>query len=169
MDNGVNINKKTVLSSFVWKMLERVCSQGINLVVQIILARILLPKDFASLAIIVAITNYAAIFVQTGLATAIIQKKDIDDVDVSSLLTASLCIALIFYIILYYLSPSLSAYYCLPKLKWALRVLSLILFFNAFNSIQTAILSRRMHFKTQFVRTSVAVIISGTVGIVMAC
>ena len=72
-----NISRSSIVNSLVWKFLERIFSQGMNLFVQIILARLLLPKDFGSLALIVAITNYAAIFVQSGLATTIVQRKNL--------------------------------------------------------------------------------------------
>ena len=168
MGNNETITKKKVVGSFLWKLMERLFSQGINLVVQIILARLLLPEDFGSLAIIVAITNYAAIFVQSGLATAIVQREEIDDLDISTLLTASLGITGIFYVILFFVSPLIANFYEIQELTWALRVLSLILFLNAINSVQTAVLSRKMQFRKLFLRTIVAVPIAGAVGIVMA-
>ena len=149
-------------------MLERVFTQGINLVVQIILARLLLPEDFGSLAIIVAITNFAAIFVQSGLGTAIVQKSGLNEKDVETLFSASLGIALFFYIILFFGASWIASYYNSPNLVWPLRVQSIVLFLNAINSIQTALLARNMRFKTLFLRSVIAVPIAGTVGIIMA-
>ncbi len=163
-----SIGRNTIINSLLWKFLERGFSQGINLVVQIILARILFPKDFGALAILVSITNYLGLFVQSGLSTAIIQKKNLEENDVSTLLTSSLVVALVLYIILFFLAPWIADIYVMPHLIWPLRVLALILFFNAINSIQIAILSRRMDFKSIFIRTAIAVPISGIVGIVMA-
>lgn len=168
MEKIPQITKGKVTVSLWWKLLERGSSQGINLVVQIVLARLLLPSDFGSLAIMVAITNYAAIFVQSGLATAIVQKKDLQPKDVSTLLTASLSVAGVIYVVLYFISPWIAEQYGLPSIIWPLRVLALILFLNAFNSIQTALLSRSMNFKTIFVRSILAVPIAGAVGIAMA-
>ena len=91
-EENIVITKNKVAGSFVWKLLERVFSQGLSLVVQIILARILLPKDFGDVAIIVAFVNYAALFVQSGLGTAIVQKKNLDKLDIQTLMTASLSI-----------------------------------------------------------------------------
>lgn len=162
------ITTKKVYKSMAWKLLERIMSQGINLVVQIVLARILMPSDFGSLALIVAITNYAALFVHTGIGTVIIQKEDIDQIDIATLFTASLGVAFVIYVGLFFASPSIAAFYEIPVLKPALRVLALILFLNAFNSIQTAILSRKMKFKQLFLRSALAVPIAGGVGIAMA-
>lgn len=168
MANDTTITSKKVYISLAWKILERLLSQGINLVVQIILARLLFPSDFGSLAIIVALTNYAAIFVQSGIGTVIIQKEDIDEKDISTLLTVSLVVALLFYIILFFSATAVSEYYNIPVLKPALRVMSLVLFLNAINAVQTAILSRSMKFRQLFLRTAIAVPVAGVVGVALA-
>lgn len=162
------ISRNKVVNSLWWKMLERLFTQGINLVVQIILARLLLPEDFGSLAIIVAITNFAAIFVQSGLGTAIVQKADLGEKDVETLFTASLGIALVLYVGLFIGSFWIASYYNSPNLIWPLRIQSLGLFLSAINAIQTALLARKMSFKTLFFRSVLAVPIAGAVGIVMA-
>ena len=117
MATNSRIDSKVVIRSVGWKLLERFCSQGINLLVQILLARILLPADFGKLAIIMAITNYAGLFVQSGLGVAIVQKKDLDEKDVNTLLTSSLLLASVFYAIIFVFSSSFAAYYQHPDLN----------------------------------------------------
>lgn len=168
MSYEVNINRSTVSKSFFWKMFERAMSQGINLVVQIVLARIILPDHFGSLAIIVALTNYANIFVQSGISTVIIQRNNLDKKDVSTLLTFSLAIATLFYIILFFSAPFIASYYQSEILCPSLRVISLTLFLNSINSVQTGLLTRQMKFKTIFYRSIIAVPVSGITGILMA-
>ena len=142
--------------------------QGVNLIVQIVLARILMPKNFGVLAIIVAITNYAGLFVQSGISTVIVQKKDLDEDDLATLFTFSIVMAFILYIILFVLSPTISAYYNIPILKPTLRVLSLILFLNAINAVQSGLLSRKMQFKKFFLRSITSIPIAGLAGIILA-
>lgn len=168
MELNTDINKAKVVSSLIWKLFERFVSQGLSLAIQIILARLLLPEDFGSLAIIVAITNYAAIFVQSGIATALIQKKDLDDKDVSTVLISCLILASAFYTILFVAAPFIANAFESDILVPTLRIQSLVLFLNAINSVQTAILSRKMQFKRLFVRSLIAVPVSGIVGIAMA-
>ena len=168
MEEENKITGRVIAGSLLWKLLERFFSQGVNLVVQIVLARLLLPEDFSSLAIIAAITNFASVFVQTGLATALVQKEDVDEQDVNTLFTASICIAGILYVILFLLSPWIASYYRLPELKWAVRALALILFLNAVNAVQSAQYSRSMQFKKLFLRSAIAVPLSGALGIVLA-
>lgn len=168
MEHFDSVNNRVVVGSFAWKMMERIISQGINFVVQIILARLLAPEAFASLAIIVAITNYAALFVQSGLSVALIQKEDLKEIDVSTLLVSSLVIAAVFYTALFAAAPWFALYYNSAELTGELRVLAVVLFFNAVNSVQLALLQRNMEFKALFFRSLIAVLVSGSVGIGMA-
>ena len=163
-----SIGKKQVVSSLWWKMLERFLSQGVGLVVQIVLARILLPSDFGSMAIMVAIINYLGIFVQSGLSTTIIQRKNLDEEDVSSLLSMSLLLALGLYVLLFFSAPLIGRIYEMEDIIWPIRVLSVSLFLSAINSIQIGILSRHMKFRIIFSRSIMSIIIAGLVAIYMA-
>lgn len=163
-----NISKKLVINSLSWKLLERFLTQGVGLLVQIILARILLPCDFGSMAIMVAIINYFGIFVQSGLSTAVVQKKNLDDSDISSLFSISLLIALLIYVILFFCAPLIGEFYKMNDILWPIRILSINLFFAAINSIQTGILSRHMKFKVIFFRSIVSILVGGSVAIFMA-
>lgn len=148
------LTKKTsILGSIIWKASERISIQGLGLVVQIILARLLMPEDFALLAIIIAIINYFGIFVQCGLSTAVVQKKDLDTQDLSTLITSSFFIAFVIYIILFFSAPLISKFYDMGNLVIPIRVMSLSLFLYSFNSVQTGILTRNMNFKAIFYRS----------------
>lgn len=149
-------------------MLERLFAQGSSIIVQIILARLLLPSDFGSLAIILAIVNYLSVFVQSGLSAAIIQKKEISFLDINTLFTISFGIAGVLYVLLFILAPYLAAFYNDPSLTNPIRVSAILLFLFSIYSIQIGILSRNMDFKTIAIRSSVVVPISGGIGILMA-
>lgn len=167
INNGV-LTKGFVINAFWWKLTERIFSQGINLLVQVALARLLLPEDFGSLVLMVALINYANIFVQSGLGTTIIQKKEIDKKDISTLLTASLLIAFVMYSFVFFSAPYIGNYYKNTNIILPLRVLGLMLFFYSYNTIQTAVLARNMDFKSLCLRSVVAIPISGGIGIIMA-
>ena len=164
----VDVNRGKVAKSFFWKILERVFSQGIGFVVQIVLARILMPDDFGSLAIIVAFTSYATFFVASGIGTTVIQKKGLDRKDLSTLMTYTLGMASIFYVILFFIAPFIASYYNAPVLQPTLRVLALSLFLQGINSVQTGLLQRQMSFRQLFVRTLIAAPLAGAIGIFMA-
>ena len=160
--------KKNLMSSFFWKFLERTGTQGIQFVVQIILARLLTPEQFGSIAIVLVFINLAQVFVQSGFSTALIQKKNADEKDFSSIFFLSIFIASIVYIIIFLVAPYIGAFYDDRILVPILRILALTLFTGAFNSIQNAYISRKMLFKQLFKSSLVAAFISGVCGIILA-
>lgn len=162
------MQKNKIIASLIWKFLERGGTQIVQFIVSIILARILIPEDYGVVAIVLVFIAIANVFIQTGFNTALIQKKDVDDVDYSSVFYLSLFVALVLYIIIYILSPSIAEFYKQPILKPLFRVLSLTLFFGAINSIQQAIVARRMEFKNYFFSSIGGILLSALIGIIMA-
>lgn len=148
--------------------MERGSTQGIQFIVSIILARLLLPEDYGLIAIVTILTMLANVLVQNGFNTALIQKKDADEVDFSSVFYLSMLFAGLLYAILYFAAPFIADFYGSAQLIPVLRVLSLTLFFGAFNSIQNAYIARHMMFKKLFFSSLGAVIVSGVVGIIAA-
>jgi O-antigen/teichoic acid export membrane protein len=142
MENNITMDSKNtkskVLSSLMWKLLERSGTQGIQFIVQIVLARILLPNDYGIIALIAIFITVANVFVQSGFNTALIQKKDANEEDFSSVFYLSLFIAIILYALIFFASPYIAYFYKTPELISVLRVLSITLIFGAFNSIQNA-------------------------------
>ena len=124
-----------VITSFAWKMAERVLLQGLAVVVQVILARLLMPSDFAAVALINAVIHYLGLFVQSGLSTVVVQKKELDNKDISTLMTYSLCTATLLYISIFFLAPLLSNYYNVGDLILPIRVAALSLFLYSFRTI----------------------------------
>ena len=161
-------SKTTVLSSLFWKLMERGGTQGIQFIVQIVLARLLLPEDYGLIALVTIFIALANTFIQSGFNTALIQKKDADEVDFSSVLYLSLLAAGILYIVLYMSSSVIANFYQEPELTSVLRVLSITLFFGAFNSIQNAYVAKNMMFKELFFSSLGAMLISGVVGVIAA-
>ena len=76
--------KKEIINSFVWRLLERFGAHGITFIVSLILARLLDPKTYGLVALVTVITSILQVFVESGLGTALIQKKDADDIDFST-------------------------------------------------------------------------------------
>lgn len=163
-----NYNKSKVLSSLFWKLMERGGTKGIQFIVQIILARLLAPEQFGTIAIVMVFINLAQVFVQSGFNTALIQKKDADEEDFSSIFYLSLGISGILYIVIYLSAPYIAGFYDDHILVPVLRVLSLTLFAGAFNSIQNAFVSRNLLFKKLFKSSLGAILISGIIGILAA-
>ena len=160
--------KSKVISSLFWKLMERGGTQGIQFIVQIVLARILVPNDYGVIALIAIFITIANVFVQSGFNTALIQKKDANEADFSSVFYLSLLVASLLYLIFFFTAPLIASFYGESQLILILRVLSITLFFGAFNSIQNAVISKKMQFKKLFFSSLGAILVSGTVGIVSA-
>jgi teichuronic acid exporter len=160
--------KSNILSSLFWKLMERGGAQGIQFFVSIILARLLSPEEYGIIAIVMVFILLANVFVESGFNTALIQKKDADEVDFSSVLYLSLGVAIILYGIIFITAPLIASFYNQPILVKVLRVLSITLFIGAFNSIQNAYVARNMLFKKLFTSSLGSVTISGVVGIIAA-
>lgn len=163
-----NITKTEVLYSLIWKLMERGGTQGIQFIVTVVLARLLVPEEFGLIVLATIFISIAKIFVETGFNTALIQKKEADEIDFSSVFYLSIMVAGLLYLCLFLSSPYIALFFNQPEFTNVLRVLSLILFFGAINSIQIAIISRNLQFKKLFISSIGAVVLSGVVGIVMA-
>lgn len=157
-----------ILKNLLWKLLERLGVQGVQFLVSIILARLLFPSDYGLLALVLIFITIANVFVQSGLNTSLIQKKNVESIDYSSVFYLSLGIASVLYVILYCSAPLIASFYDNIGLIPVLRTLALTLFPGAFNSIQNAIVSRTMQFKRLFYSSVVAGFVSGIVGITLA-
>lgn len=148
--------------------MERFGVQGIQLLLQIILARLLSPEHYSVLAVMLIFTSLASVFVQHSFGAALIQNKDVTEEDYSSVLWVTLMIAAVCYGGLYLLAPLIAVFYEMPLLVEHLRVLGLTLFPLAFNSVQMAKAGRAMDFRKVFFSSICGLLISGTVGILVA-
>lgn len=154
--------------SFLFKLAESFGMQGVSFVVSLLLARLLEPSDYGVLTMLTVFVSVSQVFVQSGLNTALIQKKDVDEADLSSVFLVSLGIAAALYALLFALAPAIAAYFAMPQLEGALRVLALVLLPGALVSVQSAVVARQMAFRRQMICSLSATVLSGAVGVGMA-
>ncbi len=159
---------KTILSALIWKFLERFGVQGTQFVLQIILARLLDPEHYGVLSLMVIFTALANVFIQRGFNTALIQNKDVTEEDYSSVFWVTMTVAVLLYSGFFAAAPFIAQYYEMPDLVQPFRVLCLVLFPGALNSIQLAKVSRALDFKKVFRSNVAAIVVSGATGIVLA-
>lgn len=160
--------QSSIASGLAWKLLERFGVQGTQFVLQIILARILEPELYGVLSLMVIFTTLANVFIQRGFNTALIQNKDVTEEDYSSVFWVSLSVAGILYAVLFAAAPLIADLYQMPDLVRPFRVICLILFPGALNSIQLAKVSREMDFRKVFYSNIGGIVVSGVVGIIIA-
>lgn len=161
-------SKKNVIISFFWKLLERFSVQGIGLFLTLILARILSPSDYGTVAIVIVFINLASVFVDGGLSTALIQKKDSNNIDYSTIFYSSIVFSIALYSLLYIITPWIAIFLKNDSYVSMIRFLGIILVFEAINSVQRAYVSKMMLFKKLFYSSFFSLLISGTIGIYFA-
>lgn len=157
-----------VVNGLFWRFLERIGAQGVSFIVSIVLARILMPEDYGSIALITVFTTILQVFVDSGLGNALIQKKDADDLDFSTVFYVNLFLCIVIYLIVFFLAPYIAEFYNDDSLIPIIRVINLILIISGVKNIQQAYVSRNMLFKRFFYSTLLGTIGSAFVGIIMA-
>ena len=164
MDNS----RQKVISNLIWRFMERCGSQVISFVVSVVLARLLAPELYGSIALVTVITSVLQVFVDSGMANALIQKKDTDDLDYSSVFYFNLVFCLILYIGLFFAAPLISRIYKDLSLVPVIRVLGLTLVVSGVKNVQQAYVSKTMQFRRFFFATLGGTVFSAVVGIGMA-
>lgn len=162
------MNKKEVIGSLIFKFAERFSVKGLGFIIGIVLARLLSPDDFGLIAIMMVFINLSLAIIEGGLNTALVQSKEADDKDYSTVFYISASLAAIMVVVIFFSAPFIASYYKSSSLILPLRVYALSLFFGAFNSIQLAKVQREMLFKQQLKCSVIATGLSGVLGVVLA-
>jgi len=167
MSETSNIKSKA-FSGVIWKMAERMGSQFVSIIVGIILARLLTPEDYSVVAVVSIFFVFCNVFITGGLNTALIQKKDADELDFSTVLFVSLPISVIIYLIMFFAAPVIANLYNKEILVPVIRVMSLTLIITAYQGVVSAKISNDLAFKKTFIPAFVSIAISAVIGIIMA-
>ncbi len=162
------MKRGSVLSNFIWRFAERVGAQGVRLLVELVLARVLLPDDYGLIALVTVFITILNVFVDSGLGNALIQKKDADDLDFSSVFWFNIIWCIILYGLLFIISPFLASFYGRIELTGVLRILGLQVIISGVKNVQQAYVSRTMQFKRFFFATLGGTIGAAFIGIWMA-
>ena len=160
-------NRTRVFSNFLWRFFERIGAQMITVIVNIILARKLGPGPAGKIAIVLAVTNLLKVFAESGMGTALIQKKDPDDVDFSSVFYFNLGFSTLLYLGLFAFAPRIAAHYGDLELIPVIRVLGLTLVVSGLYNVQQAYVSKTLQFKRFFFATLGGTVFSGALSIAM--
>lgn len=159
---------KTITTNFFWRFLERSGAQLVSFLVSIVLARLLDPAVYGEIALIMVFICIMQVFVDSGMGTALIQKKDADDLDFSSVFFFNIVVCLFLYGLMFLLAPFIAEFYHSPHLTPVIRVLSLTLVVSSMRNVQQAFVSKNLIFKKFFYATLGGTIGSAVVGIAMA-
>ncbi|MBQ6503319.1 MAG: lipopolysaccharide biosynthesis protein [Flexilinea sp.] len=161
-------SKRKIISNLFWRFAERTGAQLVSFVVSVVLARLLGPNDYGTIALITVFITILQVFVDSGLGNALIQKKDADTVDFSTVFYANILFCALLYIILFISAPFIASFYREPSMALYIRVLGITLLISGIKNVQQAYVSKKLIFRKFFFSTLGGTIIAGIVGIIMA-
>jgi O-antigen/teichoic acid export membrane protein len=160
--------KSRAIQGVFWSLLDRVGQQGILFVIAIILARFLAPEQFGLVGMLSVFIEVARVFIDSGFGAALIQRKEVTKVDECSIFYFSLFTGLVAAGLLCAIAPSIAGFYKQPILAPLMYTLSVTLVLPSLSSVQNALLSKRIDFKTQLKVGLSATALSGIIGVTMA-
>lgn len=162
-----SLKNKTITGVF-WSSVERFSIQGIHFLVTLVLARILTPKDFGLIGMLAVFIALAQSLIDSGFSLALIRKQNRTETDNSTVFYFNIITSFVIYFFLYVIAPYVSVFFHEPQLTDLMRVLCLVVIINSFAIIQRVIYTSAVNFKVQAKATTMAAIISGIIGIVIA-
>lgn len=165
---NISHNTRNIFSNLFWRFAERCGAQIVTFIVSIVLARILIPDDYGTVALVTVFTAILQVFVDCGLGTALIQKKDADELDFSSVFYFNFAVCIVLYVGMFIAAPYIAVFYDDETLISVIRVLSLTIVISGVKGIQQAYVSRHMMFKRFFFSTIGGTIFSAFLGIALA-
>lgn len=166
-EKNSQLKKHTLLGLF-WMFAERIGAQSVSFVVSIVLARLLAPSDYGVISLVTIFIEICNVFVSSGFGNALVQKKEADNLDFSSVFYFSFFISLLLYSIIFFGAPYLANFYDMPIVCPIVRVMGIKIIIASFNSVQRARISRNLEFKKFFWSTIIGTVISAFIGVGMA-
>ena len=160
--------KKQTITGFIWRLAERTGAQGVQFVVSLVLARLLAPEVYGTVALITVFTSILGVFIDSGLGQALMQKKDADDLDFSTVFYFNMAMCTTLYIGMFIAAPFIAKFYNRAELVALTRVLCISLIVTGFKAMPQSYAFRNMLFKKFFFATLGGTIFSAFLGIFIA-
>lgn len=156
------------LKGTIWASIDRFSTIGVQFIVNLVLARLLMPSDFGAIGMLTIFTGVSQVIIDGGFISALIQKKEPTQTDYSTIFYWNITLALLLYGVLFAAAPFIAEFYRMPILCDVLRVLGLWIIVFSINVVQTARLRKELSFKSIAITNLSAIIASGGIGIMLA-
>lgn len=151
-----------------WVMLEKCGVQFVHFLVALVLARLLTPNDYGTVALMSVFVSVSDLLVDCGIGSALVRKKNATTVDFNTVFYVNFLLALLLYVLLFFGAPFVADFYAIPVLTPMMRVLALKVVFQGLNEIQTCVMNKKMLFKLSFRISWTQAIVSAVTGISLA-
>lgn len=142
--------------------------QMIRLVVSVILARLLTPEEFGTVALLYIFSDIANSFVDSGFSSALGQRRDITHTDESTVFWFSIGMAGICAGLLVIAAPFIAEFYGLPTLTPLTIILAVNIFLMSLGSVHHPLLTKRLELKKITLTTAAALFISACAAVWLA-
>lgn len=152
-----------------WKLMDIFARKMISMVISIILARLIAPEAYGVIALTIVFITFSDIFLLNGFNIALIRKESTDEIDYSTVMCMSLAFSTVLYAVIFLAAPYVALFYDSPKLKSVLRVITILLFFQAVTTVIRAKGTRELAFKKMSISTFISNISAGVIGVILAC
>lgn len=162
------MKRDTVVKNLIWRLGERFGAKMVQFIVQMVLAKLIAPKHWGTISLILIFIEILQVFIESGLGNALIQKKDADDLDFSTVFYFNCVVCGAAYLLMFFSAPLIARFYSKPELIPVIRVMSLVLIVSGMKNVQQAYVSRNMLFKRFFFATLTGTVTAAVVGIAMA-
>jgi len=160
--------KNETISGVFWSFIERFGNQALSLITYVVLARLLTPEDFGLVGMVAIFIAISQTFIESGFGNALIQQKDVESKDYSTVFYFNLIVGLLLYAILFFTAPLIAIFFDQQMLTGLTRLLGLVLIFNSLGLIQYVKLRKELNFKSIARTTIAANSVSVIIGIVLA-
>jgi len=160
--------KKQAFSGVVWTFVQQFSLQIINFIVQIILARLLMPEMFGLIAMLTVFIAIGQMLMDGGMTSSLIRTKNPTQLDYSTVFVTNFIISFGAYLLTFFASPYIARFYNQEILKDILRVYALTFVVRSFVAVHVAKLTKEMNFKTQMILQIPSTIAGAIVGVLMA-
>ena len=161
--------KRKTISGFFWQFARKVLGQFLGFLVTLVLARKLMPEEFGIVALCSMFITFIDLFVNSGISIALIQKKEVDELDYNTIFFSGLVLSLLAYVIIFFCAPFAAIWFHSPQVTPVLRISSIAMLIGSFSMVQSAHVSRKLEFKKYFFSSLSGQTLSGIVGVTMAC
>ena len=162
------VSRQKVFSNLIWRFLERSGAQLVGFIVSIVLARILVPEDYGTVALVTVFTSVLNVFVDSGLGAALVQKKNADDVDFSTVFYINLLFCIVLYALVFFAAPLIARFYGRQELVSVIRVLGITVLISGVKNIQNSYVAKSFQFRKFFFATLLGTVTAAALGIRMA-
>lgn len=160
--------KKKAIRGVIWTFAQQFSVQIINFVVQIILARLLVPEDFGLVAMLSIFISLGNMLMEGGMTTSLIRTKNPDQLDYSTVFFVNVLVSLFIYVLFFLFSSSIGAFFGYPILSVMIKLYALTFVIRSFAAVHVVKLTKEMDFKTQMKLQIPSTLIGAVVGVVMA-